>query len=510
MELNNVISPTVVSDNSVAGQDYINFTIDNAGNIVSYNVAFKQELGYGAVKEAISLSSVTTPRDYQRLMHLLTGFEKSANAFIPNLYVHFIKMSGERVRYMLYLKKKNWAEDQSLRFYSVLAIPEMSQYELPFVSFDSRELFMRQFDVIGVGTFEWIVGEEIVYWSDTIYKIYDLQRTEEEISYAFVKEHTHPDDKKRVAAIVKDALDAGSEFNFEMKIVTAEKNVKVVAALGHFIKNADGSIYKLVGSLRDITWQKNTEKQFNDHLAQLNDSNKELEEFAYVASHDMQEPLRKINTFSSMLAERYRELLPKEGVLYLERIIASADNMKQLINNLLDFSAVANTAQAFQKISLNEVVFEAVSGLDLIVEETGSIIKCNVLPAIEGDAQQLKQLFSNLVSNSIKFRKPGQPGEIAIEAIQVPDTDVKRFGLVKGKNYFKIQVTDNGIGFEDEYASRIFKIFHRLHGKSEYPGSGIGLAICQKIVTRHNGVIYAENIQGQGARFSIILPELQH
>lgn len=510
MELDNVMKQVTVTDNTTAVQDYVNFTMDSTGNIVSYNVAFEQELGYGAVKEPLSLSSITTSRDYQRLMHLLAGFEKSANSFIPNLYVHFKTKSGERMRYMLYLKKKGWLEEQSVRLYSVLAIPEMSEYELPFVSFDSRELFMKQFDVIGVGTFEWIVGEEIVYWSDTIYKIYDLQRTEEEISYDFVKGHTHPDDKRRVAAIVKDALDAGNGFDFEMKIITAENNIKVVSALGHFIKNADGSIYKLVGSLRDITWQKDTEKQFNEHLAQLNDSNKELEEFAYVASHDMQEPLRKINTFSSMLAERYKELLPKDGVVYLERIIASADNMKQLINNLLDFSTVSNMVQTFHKVDICKVVDEAAAGLDLIVEETGTIIRCKDMPSVEADAQQLKQLFSNLIANSIKFRKPGQHSEIDIEATALPEPDVKKFGLPKDKKYFKIQVTDNGIGFEDEYASRIFKIFHRLHGKSEYPGSGIGLAICQKIVSRHNGVIYAENMKGQGARFSIILPELQH
>lgn len=244
-------------------------------------------------------------------------------------------------------------------------------------------------------------------------------------------------------------------------------------------------------------------------ISELQRSNKELEEFAYVASHDLQEPLRKISTFSGRLLEKFEESIDEEGKLYLGRILASAENMRLLIDNLLEFSRISRVGQQFTNVNLNFVMMQIRNEFDLIIDETQARFQIEKLPDVEGSASLLKQLFSNIVNNAIKFRKAGVPPEIVIKAMPVSAAEKQQMRLQNGLAYQKILVCDNGIGFESEYATRIFQIFQRLHGKSEYPGSGIGLAICRKITDHHHGLIFAENIEGQGACFTIILPERQ-
>ncbi len=195
--------------------------------------------------------------------------------------------------------------------------------------------------------------------------------------------------------------------------------------------------------------------------------------------------------------------------MYLSRVVASAENMRQLINGLLEFSKIAQTSGPFEQVDLNDVILEVMNDWELKIEETGTAIRCIGLPVIDAVASQIKQLFMNLIGNAIKFRKPGVPPIIKIEVHTISEKELLQFHLQPKKHYYKITVSDNGIGFEDQYATRIFQVFQRLHGKSEYPGSGIGLAICKKILEYHNGVIYAENVEGAGARFVFILPEKQ-
>ncbi|PZF73355.1 sensor histidine kinase [Taibaiella soli] len=249
------------------------------------------------------------------------------------------------------------------------------------------------------------------------------------------------------------------------------------------------------------------EEKMAAQLEELNRSNQELEEFAYVASHDLQEPLRKISTFSGRIQSKYGDLLQNEGKMYLDRILVATEDMRTLIDNLLDFSRVIRADHTVSTVNLSAVVHDVVRDLELVIEETNTTITQGDLPKITGVTVQMKQLFTNIINNAIKFRKKDTPVHIDIQQGSVSAEEVARWNLLPEKKYFKITIADNGIGFEDEYAERIFKIFQRLHGKAEYPGSGIGLAICKKIVDYHQGRIYAENIAGQGARFTIILPE---
>jgi len=394
-------------------------------------------------------------------------------------------------------------------FFQLLILPDLSKWPVPFTSFDTRELFLEQFNNINFGTFEWIIPVNKIFWSDRLYEIYDIDDKNTELTRDTLLRYTDPADKAKVAQLIEQAMTSDKACSMKMRLITPKNKRKVVDVIIESLNDENGQPLKLLGSIREVTNEYKTEEDLKRNVTELNRSNKELEEFAYVASHDLQEPLRKISTFSDRLSERYKDQLEGEGKMYLERIIASADSMRMLIDNLLDFSRLSRSIQPFTEVNLGFVLREVMTELELIIEETGTKIKSSGLPVIEAVHSQMKQLFMNILNNAIKFRKPDVPPEININAAVLSEAEAQQLRLPLKESYYKIQITDNGIGFEAEYAEKIFQIFQRLHAKSEYPGTGIGLAICKKIADNHGGLIYAENLPGQGANFTIILPAKQ-
>jgi len=393
-------------------------------------------------------------------------------------------------------------------YYIVLLIPDLSEQELPFTSFDSRQLFLEKLSNFSFGTFEWIVGEGKLFWSDGIYKMYEVDK-DVELSYAMVREFTHPDDKERSGAAVANALESGQDYDIEMRIVTRKQQTKIIRTSGRVVKGTEGNVVKIVGSVLDITGQKQIETDLKKTVAELYKSNKELEEFAYVASHDLHEPLRKITTFSERLFDECGSLLTEEGRHYLDRIKYSADSMTKLIDNLLEFSLLNQYSDPYEIEALSNVMKEVFSELDLLIEETGTIITVGELPEIECSHSQMKQLFVNLINNAIKFRKKEVPAVININSSVLSNDEKEALFLNPTATYFKIVVSDNGIGFKQEFADAIFQIFKRLYGRASYAGSGIGLAICKKISDHHKGVIYAKGEPDKGASFVVVLPQKQ-
>ena len=281
--------------------------------------------------------------------------------------------------------------------------------------------------------------------------------------------------------------------SFQCRYTHKNDSFRYFRTQGSVLKRDDaGKPLSILFFAQDVTEQLQS-------VAELNRSNKELEEFAYVASHDLQEPLRKIITFSDRLLSRFSSQLGPEGIAYLSRMTVATENMRILIDNLLEFSRISRSQDAFAQTDLNEVLEGAKSELELKIEESRAVIEQGPLPSIVCNAPQIKQLFVNLLSNSLKFRHPESDTHIRIWA-ERPEGHQKEF--------VKISFADNGIGFEKEYAERIFLIFQRLHGKSEYPGSGVGLAICKKIVDQHGGVIRADSELGKGSVFTVLLPVL--
>jgi PAS domain S-box-containing protein len=264
------------------------------------------------------------------------------------------------------------------------------------------------------------------------------------------------------------------------------------------IRDAAGRPTGLRTFLLDITQRKRAEMTLVEQADKLARSNSELEQFAYVASHDLQEPLRKIQAFGDRLKTKYESGLGPEGVDYLTRMQNAAARMQVLIQDLLSLSRVASNAKPFTMVDLNEVVRTVVSDLEMRIQDAGGRVEIGTLPVIFGDRGQMAQLFQNLIGNGLKFRKPGESPVVKL--------DSQAQALPSGAAGWRIAVEDNGIGFDEKYRDRIFQIFQRLHGRSEYEGTGIGLAICRKIVDRHSGAIQANSLPGAGAKFIITLP----
>jgi len=254
-----------------------------------------------------------------------------------------------------------------------------------------------------------------------------------------------------------------------------------------------------VGALeinREITARKRAEEALKTNVSRLELINQELQDFAFVAAHDLQEPLRKIQTFCDMAMRRCSQTLDEEAGAHLARVLTSAGRMRQQLRDLLEFSRVAARPEPFKKVDFAKVARDAVDVFEASIKDSGCRIEIGHLPVIDADESQILRLFQNLVGNALKFRSGDAPG---IKIYCKPET----------RGMCEIFVEDNGIGFDRQFAELIFKPFQRLHGKGEYDGTGMGLAICRKIVERHGGAIRAESKPGEGATFIVRLPVKQ-
>ena len=374
----------------------------------------------------------------------------------------------------------------------------------------TRQLFDESEKLLLFGTWSWTPRTDKLEWTEGMYELLEYRPDEvEEVSHTFYQKHVLPEHLEALQKSLQDMSDREDGFEIDYVIRTKTGREKYVFSKVKPFADADGTLKKVVGITRDITNKKNAEKERERNIRELNRSNKELEEFAYVASHDMHEPLRKILTFAERIKGRFGEDLGEDGKLYLDRITSSAENMRNLIDNLLEFSKVSRGARSFTTCELNEILKNVISDQELRIEETGTNIVVETLPVLEAVPSELRQLFNNLISNALKFRKKDVAPVITISARRLSHKEKADHLLRFNKHYFQIDVKDNGIGFEAVYAERIFEIFQRLHGKAEYSGSGIGLAICKKIVESHDGIIYASSEPGKGSTFSVIIPEKQ-
>ena len=259
----------------------------------------------------------------------------------------------------------------------------------------------------------------------------------------------------------------------------------------------------------DISERKLADEKLRVFAAQLERSNAELRDFASVASHDLQEPLRKIRAFADRLRLKCAAALDKQGLDYLERMQNAAGRMQTLIQDLLTLSYVTSRAQPFAQVDLGEAIQGVLSDLEVRIEQDQAKIEVGAMPTIDADPVQMRQLFQNLLSNALKFHKPGHPPEVTVSAKVLPAPEPQTAAAGSGEEICQIVVADNGIGFEVQYVEQVFTLFQRLHSRQEYEGTGIGLAVCRKIAHRHGGSIVAKSEKGQGATFIVKLPVKQ-
>ena len=284
------------------------------------------------------------------------------------------------------------------------------------------------------------------------------------------------------------------------------------------IRNEQGQVSSWVGTASDIHDQKMFSEELEKKVQERTDllkvsnidlehSNKNLEQFAFIASHDLQEPLRKIKTFSNILSDNYKESLPGEAKKLIDRIFTASERMSLLIQDVLDFSRIDNSAGHFVMTNLNDVFSNVITDFNLLIAEKKAVVTCAPLPVMEASPIQINQLFHNLISNSLKFTRPDVVPIIDVSVRTLSPADQSKYPEFNPKlTYCEILFSDNGIGFERKYAEKIFIIFQRLHSTQQFPGTGIGLALCKKIVVNHNGEIFARSDKTGGAQFHVILP----
>lgn len=242
---------------------------------------------------------------------------------------------------------------------------------------------------------------------------------------------------------------------------------------------------------------------YSDELAR---SNRELEDFAFVASHDLQEPLRKIRAFGNRLESGYADVIDERGRDFLARMLNAAERMSMLITDLLAFSRVSTRGKDFIDVDLNVTLDSVINDLEIAIDEKKATVTYSLMPTIRGDRSQLEQLFLNLLSNALKFQPQARAPLVNIAVGKPQEHELEGLTMSDKYDWVKIDVTDNGIGFEQSFAEKIFAPFQRLHGRTVYKGTGIGLAVCRRIVERHNGQISATSVLGKGATFSILIP----
>lgn len=321
---------------------------------------------------------------------------------------------------------------------------------------------------------------------------------------SFLFSHLSETEQNQLWSILRRQAEDGEHFEQQLTISDAYGHpAKSILIRGVYTSAGDGP--KVAGMMLTGSAQRQMDEDTRRHILELERSNNDLEGFAYVASHDLQEPLRKIVTFADMLLSRQNSFGEKERD-YLVRIHKSAYDMRALIENLLDYSHIGLTAAAATEVPMNVILKQSLSDLEVKINAVNPIIEIGPLPELCVDPERMRRVFTNLVGNALKFGKKDVPLQIRIFASEAGADEMRRFlPGVQGK-YARITIEDNGIGFEKEYEQRIFQIFQRLHGRSSYPGSGLGLAICRKIIEQHQGFIYAEGEKGRGARFHILLP----
>ncbi|ALJ05128.1 histidine kinase [Pseudalgibacter alginicilyticus] len=355
------------------------------------------------------------------------------------------------------------------------------------------------------GNWVWHIDENKFIYSDNFYRLLGENPQSFEPSIENFMRFVHIKDRKKLSKAFEKMMNIKDLPFVHFRVTHKSGKIKQLKVYGKILTNSEGK-KQLIATFTDITDEIKNQNKLEERNLELERNNKELSAFNYVASHDLQEPLRKIQTFLSRLEEKESENLSKSGITYIKRINTAASRMRSLIDDLLQFSRTNKADKSMEKSNLNSLLEGAKQDLAEVITKEKAIIKTDTFPTIKVIPFQIQQLFLNLINNSIKYKSPERIPEINITYSKIKASEDSNIKKTKSTFYHKITFTDNGIGFENSYAEKIFILFNRLHNKDEYSGTGIGLSICKKIVENHKGYITAYGIPNKGATFTIYLP----
>lgn len=364
---------------------------------------------------------------------------------------------------------------------------------------------------LGFGCWNNNLKEDIIFWSDGMARMFgynDASELQGRNNWEGFLAHVAKDYKDAVNRRISEKIEHGlnDKKQTEIRIVKLDGTQRLVSLKTHYVERADdGEVLSLYGTIKDITDIRNKEKIIKQQLADLNKSNDALTQFAYTASHDLQEPLRKIEAYGNRLKTSLGDDLPENSERYLGKLISSTLRMSNLIEDILTLSRLNAANIKAEKVDLNEVLEGILADYEESIKNTGAEIFYD-LPTLTGLKPQFHQLFQNLVGNAIKFKHPDRSPKVDISFRKVKKKERQSLKLDLDKKYYCIKVADNGIGFDQKFETSIYTPFKRLVGRTEFSGTGIGLAISKKIVDNHDGFIRAESEEGQGSSFYLYFP----
>ena len=364
----------------------------------------------------------------------------------------------------------------------------------------------NQSAVIGMhGSWMWDIDENTFAFSDNLYRLLGTEPQSFEANIENYSKFIHPEDFEKFKQEVDKMLVEKDLPFISYRIIQRNGDIRYFKAYGKTFINSEGK-RQMLGTVSDISDEIKNYALLEERNLELERNNKELSAFNYVASHDLQEPLRKIQTFLSRLEEKEATKLSESGLAYMDRIKNAATRMRLLIDDLLQFSRTNKADKVFEISDINTLIDGAKQDLAEIITEENAIISIDTFPKINVIPFQIQQLFLNLISNSLKYKSQDRIPKIDIRYSKINAVEIPQNLKPKKANYHKITISDNGIGFDNDYAEKIFILFNRLHNKDDYSGTGIGLSICKKIVENHQGYITASGEPNIGSTFTVFLP----
>jgi PAS domain S-box-containing protein len=463
-------------------------TID--GKFIMANPSMARIFGYDSTEELIrSVTDISNqiyanPADRKQMSELI-----SSQGHIENYELQVLTKHKERIWVSANIRV---VRDENAGFScfegTLEDISERKKSEEQLLQMSNRlQLAVR---ATAIGIWDWDIVNNTTDWDDEMFRMYDVKRGEYPSITAAWEAVLHPDDLERVKHELDTALKGGKEYDTEFRITCKDKSVRYIKGNALVLYDHSGNPVRMIGTNGDITERKNAEEE----ILQLN---KNLEQFANITAHDLQEPIRMVSGFLGLLDKKYASIIDAQGKSYIDRAKDGADRMSILIRDLLEFSRSANKAAKKEPVDLRYVLELVHKDMGIVMEDTSAnFFVPNTLPVVEGTQSALYRLFLNLVSNGIKFRKKDTIPEVSISILDSADS-------------WEFIVQDNGIGVPEKDQPKLFQAFHRLHRKEDYPGTGLGLVTCKKIVETHGGRIWMTSEYGKGTGFHFTLPKMR-
>ena len=466
---------------------------DGGGMIIAWNSAARAMFGYEDDEVIGKPLTILMPERY-RAGHLngLARFQSTGEAHVMGRTLEVEGRRKDGTEFPIELSLSTWTADGK-RFFSAIVrdITERKRAEDALKLMSSRLLLATR--AAGVGIWDFDPVNNVLIWDEQMFCVFGITPAHFSGTYEAWAATVHPDDLPRENEKVQRALRGEEDFDSEFRVIWPDKSIRHIKASGWVQRDDSGRAVHMIGTNWDITHQKHAEDELRRAMAELARSNADLDQFAHVASHDLQEPLRTVAGFVQLLEKDCRDKLDARACEWIQFASEGSRRMQQLIQDLLAYSQVGSRGRDFEQTDCNAALGRALANLAVAIGESGAALTHDPMPVLHADLTQLTQLFQNLIGNALKFCKGPRP-EIHIGA--QPDDG----GWV-------FSVRDNGIGIEPKDRDRIFVIFQRLHTRAEYPGTGIGLAVCKRIVERHGGRIWVESEPGKGSTFFFTIPK---